>query len=155
MTGAHRAPGLAIGESPLAGPGSTPGRAPWGSAARPGNTVVLMATAAARMSEDELDRQVRGILRDLEVHGHRVLRFHPWSSRKSAAGWPDWAMVGPGGFMVRELKRESEKPRADQQEWLDWLAAAGVDAGVWRPSDLYSGRVARELAAIAGLGGFL
>jgi len=152
MTGTHRTPGPAIGENPLAGPGYTPGRTPWGSAARPGNNITLMATAAGRMSEDELDQQVRGILKDLDLHGHRILRFHPWSSRKSAAGWPDWAMVGAGGFMIRELKRESEKPRPDQQEWLDWLAAAGVDAGVWRPSDLYSGRVARELASLAGLG---
>jgi hypothetical protein len=110
-----------------------------------------MTEAAAAMSEEQLDRHVRGIIRDLEKYGRKVLHFHPWSSRNSAGGWPDWALCGPGGFMLRELKKEREKPRPDQQEWLDMAAAAGISADTWRPSDLYSGRIARELSALAGL----
>jgi hypothetical protein len=112
-----------------------------------------MAAVAGRMSEDELDRLVRGVLKDLERLGRKVLAYHPWNSRHSAGGWPDWAFVGAGGFMLRELKRESREPRADQQEWLGALIAAEIDAGCWRPSDWYSGRITRELAAIAGIGG--
>ena len=54
--------------------------------------------------------------------------------------------------MFRELKKQRGKVTADQQEWLDALTADGMDADVWRPSDLLSGRVARELAALAGMG---
>ena len=55
--------------------------------------------------------------------------------------------------MLRELKREDKDPRPDQQEWLGALIAADVNAGVWKPSDWYAGRVTRELAALAGMGG--
>jgi hypothetical protein len=35
-----------------------------------------------------------------------------------------------------ELKREGKKPTAEQQRWLDALAATGaVEAYLWRPSD--------------------
>ncbi len=60
-------------------------------------------------------------------------------------------IAGAGGVLVRELKREGKNPTREQQQWLDFLAAAGIDAGVWRPSDLVSGRIARELAVVAGL----
>lgn len=123
------------------------------AAPSPGSSPSLMAAVAGRMSEDELDRLVRGVLKDLERLGRKVLAYHPWNSRHSAGGWPDWAFVGAGGFMLRELKRESREPRADQQEWLGALIAAEIDAGCWRPSDWYSGRITRELAAIAGIGG--
>jgi hypothetical protein len=108
---------------------------------------------ADRMPEAKLESGVRDILKDLEKNGHKVLAFHPWSSKHSAGGWPDWAFCTVHAFMVRELKKQREKPRADQQEWLDSLTAAGVDADIWRPSDLLSGRIARELAALAGMGG--
>jgi len=111
-----------------------------------------LALMADRMPEAKLESGVRDILKDLEKHGHKVLAFHPWSSKHSAGGWPDWAFCTVRGFMVRELKKQREKPRADQQEWLDALTAAGVDADVWRPSSLLSGQIARELARLAGLG---
>jgi hypothetical protein len=112
-----------------------------------------LALIASRMPEAKLESGVRDILKDLEKHGHKVLAFHPWSSKHSAGGWPDWAFCTVHGFMVRELKKQREKLRADQREWLDSLTAAGVDADVWRPSDLLSKRIARELAALAEMGG--
>ncbi len=118
-----------------------------------GQSGTVIHPAAAAMSEGELEGHVRGVLKDLEKHGRRVLAYHPWSSKHSAGGWPDWAFCGAAGFMVRELKRQREKPRRDQQEWLDAFTSAGVNADVWRPSDWYAGRVSRELAALAGLGG--
>lgn len=109
--------------------------------------------AAEAMSEAELERGVRRILKDLEKQHRKVLAYHVWSSKNSAAGYPDWCFCGSSGVMWRELKRQAEDPTPDQQEWLDALTKAGMDAGTWRPSDLLSRRVARELAALAGIGG--
>jgi hypothetical protein len=76
---------------------------------------------------------------------------HNSDSRRAHRGFPDWVLAGPGGMLVWELKRESESPIAEQQEWLDAFAAAGIPSGCRRPSDLLSGRMARELAALAGM----
>jgi hypothetical protein len=97
------------------------------------------------MTEADLERQVRGIARDLGL-----LAYHTHDSRRSPGGFPDWVFAG-ARVAFRELKRQSQKPTPAQQAWLDRLAAAGQDAGVWRPADLLSGRVARELTVIAGL----
>ena len=158
--GAEERPGTS--PSPVGGVPGTPVLAPLGDDARsPGGVgsrrhrkppLTGLALIADRMPEAKLESGVRDILKDLEKHGHKVLAFHPWSSKHSAGGWPDWAFCTVRGFMVRELKKQREKPRADQQEWLDALTAAGVDADVWRPSSLLSGQIARELARLAGLG---
>ncbi len=116
----------------------------------------LQALAAA-MSEDELllkvttgtSKREPGVCRQLGlgwVHHRRSEMTNP--------GWPDLVVKAPrgrAGVMFRELKKEKENPTAAQQEWLDALTADGMDAGVWRPSDLLSGRIARELAALAGM----
>jgi hypothetical protein len=103
--------------------------------------------AAATMTEAELDQAVRRILASLPA----VRCYHTHDSRRSHSGYPDWTFTGPGGVMWRELKRASGKLTAAQKSWLAALDAAGQDAGVWRPEDLLSGRVARQLAALAGL----
>jgi len=109
--------------------------------------LVKLARAMPERGRGGLDEKVRGILADLP----RVLGYHTWNSRKSPSGFPDWVFCGPNGVIYRELKRQSEKPTPAQQEWLDALSRAGEDAGVWRPSDYYSQRIALELAALAGL----
>jgi hypothetical protein len=77
-----------------------------------------------------------------------VAWFHPFFSRRSAAGWPDLALCGDRGFMLRELKTEKGRLTKDQQEWGSRLRTAGVSWDVWRPDDLHSGRIQRELEAI-------
>jgi hypothetical protein len=106
-----------------------------------------MAKLAAAMSEGELERKVRGICRDLGL-----LAYHTHDSRRSPEGYPDWTFCGPRGVMWRELKRENGGVTAAQKTWLAALVAAGQDACIWRPSDLLSGRIARKLAALAGIG---
>lgn len=105
------------------------------------------------MTERELENAVRRILKDLPT----VWARHESDSRGARAGWPDWTFLQRaqclGGAMFRELKRERENPTKAQQECLTYLDAAGLDADVWRPSDLLSGRIARELATLAGMGG--
>lgn len=57
---------------------------------------------------------------------------------QNRAGFPDCVFVraNPPKFLIRELKREVGKLRPEQVTWLAWLNAAGVDAGLWRPSDI-------------------
>jgi len=133
-----------------------PGRAPTTGAAAMGETrtrLQRVTAMAGRMSEAELESGVRRILKDLERAGHKVLASHPWSSVHSASGFPDWCFCGSGGVAWRELKRAGKEPTGSQREWLDALTAAGMSAGVWYPADLLDGTIARELAALAGIGG--
>jgi hypothetical protein len=121
-------PGPVVGGKPAAGLGANP--------------------VAEAMSEDDLEAGMRRILKDLRLK----LAYHPWKyhAKRAREGFPDWTITGPGGLIFRELKRQGEEPTPAQQAWLDTLAA-WADADVWYPSDLLSGRIARELAAIAGL----
>jgi hypothetical protein len=43
-----------------------------------------------------------------------------------------------GLLLVRELKSDGKHARVtpEQKKWIEALAAAGVDVGVWRPKDL-------------------
>lgn len=77
-----------------------------------------------------------------------VACYHPYFSRRSAAGWPDLALCGDSGFMLRELKTENGRLTRDQEEWGARLQKAGVNWGVWRPGDLVSGRIQCELTEI-------
>lgn len=63
------------------------------------------------------------------------------------AGFPDLIVVGPGGLLAREEKRDGENPTDAQQKWLD-LLGLHIDAGVWREADLRSGRIEHELRAL-------
>lgn len=56
------------------------------------------------------------------------------------AGFPDLVLARKGRIIIAELKRETEKPRPNQENWLQHL---GIDQhprdrlliAVWRPSD--------------------
>jgi hypothetical protein len=76
--------------------------------------------------------------------------YHTHRSQHSVAGWPDYVIISPKGRgkLFRELKRVGENPSTEQQVWLDMLAANGEDVGVWRPTDLLSGRIVEELRTI-------
>ncbi|MBQ1047785.1 VRR-NUC domain-containing protein [Micromonospora sp. C51] len=81
---------------------------------------------------------------------YRLLAYHTHDSRRSQPGFPDLVIVGPGGVLFVELKSEAGKTTADQEKWLAALNGAGVRAELWRPADLYSGRIndtLRDLAA--------
>lgn len=75
--------------------------------------------------------------------------FHVHDSRRSPAGFPDLVLVHRRKriCLVRELKTEKGRFRPKQEQWLQDLHIAGIDAGVWRPSDVVSQRVHRELSA--------
>jgi len=107
------------------------------------------AACAKVMPEKDLLASVREMAVAL---GYLV--YHTHDSRRSEGGWPDVAIAGHGRLLVRELKRQSGVVTPEQKAWLAALADAGVDAGVWRPTDLLSGAILNELkgAAVTGVG---
>ncbi len=74
--------------------------------------------------------------------------YHPHDSRRSVSGWPDLALCGRRGLILRELKTAAGRLSAAQRQWGERLSVAGADWGVWRPADLTSGRIVRELESI-------
>lgn len=149
------APGRGRASRTPAGTGTSPtslrgdGTIPAGTKARAALTapVSLADLQAAAMTEDRgpdsLDAHVRKLMKDLGLWGH-----HPWRSDKSEKGWPDWTILGTR-IIYRELKSETGTLRPDQAKVRDRIVAAGGDWGLWRPSDLLSRRIHRELTAIA------
>jgi hypothetical protein len=111
---------------------------------------------AAAMSEDRgpdsLDAHVVRLMDDLGLWGH-----HQRNSIGSKKGWPDWVIFGVGcggvpAILYRELKSERGTLKPDQKMVRDKILAAGGNWGLWRPSDLLSRRIHRELTAISALG---
>jgi hypothetical protein len=74
--------------------------------------------------------------------------YHTYDSRRSAPGWPDLVLCGPRKLIFRELKTETGKVTPEQERWGLMLRHAGQDWDIWRPADLQSGRIQRELEAI-------
>lgn len=131
-----------------------PGKNPAGCVSGEGAQSAGTSLLAARMSEATLERHVQKILRDLSdlAPVGDVLGYHTHFSKASTAGFPDWVFAGPGGVLFRELKTARGRLSLAQVVWRRTLRKAGADVDVWRPEDLLSGRVARELAALAGMG---
>ena len=90
------------------------------------------------------------LLADLGLWG-----YHPYSSRRSTPGWPDWTIIGPRKVIFRELKSEYGRVTPEQQRVGDMLTRTGQSWRVWRPSDQLSGQIARELTEIAAVQGSL
>ena len=60
--------------------------------------------------------------------------YHTFDSRKSEAGFPDLVLVRERVIYV-EVKRSGQRPRPEQVEWLNALAAAGAEVYVWTEDD--------------------
>lgn len=102
------------------------------------------AAVAKAMPEAELEENVRQLCQHL-----RLLRYHTHLAKHSPAGFPDDCILGPGGIVFAELKREGKNPTPAQQEWLDGLAGQGITVYVWRPSDWLSGDITRILTDLS------
>jgi hypothetical protein len=128
LSGRPQAPGARVGGKSSRVPGSSP--------------------VADAMSEAELEEGIRALCKDLGI-----LRFHVKDSRGTNAGLPDDILIGPGGVLWRECK--TQKGQLTNAQWAvaNALNLAGQDWNTWRPADLLSGQIARELAALAGFGG--
>ena len=102
---------------------------------------------ALAMPEAHLEEHVRTICRDLGV-----IYVHHRRSQETEAGFPDDVLIGPGGVLFRELKRTGCNPTPAQTHMIAALGDAGADVAVWRPADLLSGDIARQIASISRLG---
>ena len=95
---------------------------------------------AAGMPEDAFQRQVEKLAESL---GWKV--YHTHDSRRSHPGWPDLVLGRHDRVLFRELKTMKGRTTPDQKEWLELLNAAGHDAAVWRPVQLFDRTIEREL----------
>ncbi|GAB3156427.1 hypothetical protein GCM10027258_62850 [Amycolatopsis stemonae] len=106
---------------------------------------------AKAMSEDELEDNV---IEAAKLQGWLVVHHRParvrgddgedqWRTAiKGDTGFPDLVLARGGRVLLRELKRQTAKPRLDQARWLEEL---GDHGGVWRPLDWLTGRIQNEL----------
>ena len=78
-----------------------------------------------------------------------VLRFHVPDSRWMNRGWPDECLVGTSGVLFRELKSARGRVRAEQETVLARMQTAGLDAAIWRPEDVITGTIRRQIQAIS------
>lgn len=110
----------------------------------PATLTPAQQTFANAMTEASLEALVADACKKLGL-----LRYHTHDSRRSPSGFPDDVILGRGGAIFRELKRQSGRVSKAQREWLDMLAETGMDVDVWRPVDWFSGRILSELRALS------
>lgn len=105
------------------------------------------------MTEDELLRAVLDLcrLRGVLAHHCRPARLADGTWRtpiQGDKGFPDLVIVGARGVLFRELKSQGGVFTGEQAQWFRRLTNAGQDVAAWRPSDMASGRIPREIEAI-------
>jgi hypothetical protein len=94
------------------------------------------------MTEAQLQQAV---VKLCQLYGLRW--HHQRYSIGSGAGWPDLVICGQR-MVFRELKNDAGKLTEAQARWGHILRGAGADWALWRPADLRSGWIQRELEAI-------
>jgi hypothetical protein len=94
--------------------------------------------------EIELLREVGKLCRRYDVDLH-----HTHQSPQNSPGWVDCALLGTRAAF-RELKTRTGRLSAAQQRTRERMRAADLDWATWRPADLESGRIDREIAALSG-----
>lgn len=74
--------------------------------------------------------------------------FHVFDPRTGPAGFPDLVLVGRR-ILYAELKGPVTRLTQEQRAWGRDLARAGAWWVIWRPGDYHSGRIRKEMEAIA------
>jgi hypothetical protein len=98
------------------------------------------------MTEDELLAEVAARCEQRGIWWvHIDTPFHN-KRRQNMIGFPDLFLCGTKRAAFRELKSQWRgRMSSEQTDWRYRLQAAGQDWDLWRPSDLESGRIDREL----------
>jgi hypothetical protein len=104
-----------------------------------------------QMTETQLLAEVTSRCEHHGVASVHVDNAHHNKRRGDLIGFPDLILCGRDRVAFRELKREGpwHSLRPAQTAWKYRLLAAGQDWDIWQPSDLASGRIDRELAALS------
>lgn len=99
------------------------------------------------MLEGELSRLIVGEAEDLGWRVYTIRNTRAAGLRShTGVGFPDLVMVRGGRLIAAELKRRTERPTAEQQQWLDAFSQVpGASAFVWRPADLEDGTILEHL----------
>lgn len=93
-------------------------------------------TDQQRLYRTVSERAWQQTVRDL-LAAHSYTQYHTHDSRRSDPGFPDLiAANADGDILALELKTETGKVSAAQQEWLDLLNRGGVEARALRPSEI-------------------
>lgn len=99
------------------------------------------------MTEAALLRDVTAVAGELGLLWHHCPRAHLCSGPR---GFLDLLIAGPGGLVLAELKSADGETSAGQDLWIWTLERGGqVTVCVWRRADLVSGRIRRQLEAVA------
>jgi len=100
---------------------------------------VTATQASIPLSEAEWQRQVVQLARSLgwrSYHTMAARRKKGWTTPVTSRGFPDLLLIRPPRIVVAELKTETGVATDEQQEWLSLFSACGVEAYLWRPTDL-------------------
>ncbi len=98
------------------------------------------------------ERQFQGGVEQLlRLYGWRY--YHTHDSRRSSAGFPDLCAVRGSRLVFIELKTETGRVSDEQKAWLADIENAGVEAYVWRPSDMERIPGILALGVALGVGG--
>jgi len=95
------------------------------------------------MTEAGLLKAVTGICEDWGLWCYHNAGFRTASKK----GFPDLVILGHG-MLFRELKSGDGSVKVAQSDVGRRIEAAGGNWAVWRPEDLESGRIQRELRRI-------
>lgn len=106
--------------------------------------------AGAALVLDQAEAELQGNSDELAETLH-LLMYHVRRADLALceAGFTDRVYAGPGGTIFVEFKRTGEKPRPNQQEWIDTLREGGEVVHVWEPKHWLDGTIAKELNRIA------
>jgi hypothetical protein len=103
------------------------------------------------MTEEQLLAEVAARCERRGIWWVHIDAPHHNRRRQNLVGFPDLLLCGPGGIAFRELKSGAygARLRSEQTAWKYRLKAARQDWALWKPADLESGRIDRELDALA------
>jgi hypothetical protein len=73
--------------------------------------------------------------------------MHHYDSRRSTPGWPDLVLIRDHQALFVELKAEKGRLSADQENVINMLLGAGLNAQVWRPRHWADGTIHTTLGA--------
>lgn len=105
----------------------------------------MTGTSVYKMSEAELLAEITSLCEQRRIALVHNDAPHHSRRRQNLIGFPDLFLCGTYRVAFRELKKQDGRTTPDQTTWKYRLRAAGQDYDIWRPKDLESGRIEREL----------